>query len=83
MVCLFVLAPNKEVNPDARKIATGVGLFPDHPVKADLESKVKEAWRACKGLFILQCSLESIPWPKLANLHFIKNFLLFSLFHQL
>lgn len=41
MVCLFVLAPDKEVNPDARKTSAGAGLFPGHPVQVDLEAKAK------------------------------------------
>lgn len=39
MVCLFVLAPDKGLKPDARKTSAGAGLFPEHPVQADLESE--------------------------------------------
>lgn len=79
---MFVLTPNIEVNPDARKISAGAGLFPEHPVQAYLDSKLKESWGAGKSLLIWQCSQESISGPKWPNLHFIKDFF-FSLFYQL
>lgn len=42
---LFVPAPNKEVNPDARKISAGAGVFPEHPGQAS-ESKAKGILRS-------------------------------------
>lgn len=53
---LFVLTPNIEVNPDARKTSAGAGLFPEHPAQAYLDSKLKESWGAGKSLLIWQCS---------------------------
>lgn len=38
---LFVLASDKEANLDAWKTSAGAGLFPEHPVQADLESEAK------------------------------------------
>ena len=41
MVRLFVLASDKEVNPDSRKISAGASLFPGHSVQVDLEAEAK------------------------------------------
>lgn len=42
---LFVPAPDKEVNTDARKISAGAGVFPGRPGQAS-ESKAKGILRS-------------------------------------
>ena len=58
-VCLFLLQIRR-LKPDTRKTSAGAGLFPEHPVQADLESEAKEILgimeRAIYNCF--QCSLE-------------------------
>lgn len=44
-VYLFLIQIRR-LKPDTRKTSAGGGLFPKHPVQADLESEAKEILRS-------------------------------------